>query len=85
MSVILDQLEDIAKKMQKGTATIEEADKFRFLSCQQIIQGMKIGGTEDLMKKEKAELIPAIDAIAFLMFPDEYEINPKLVEIDGKA
>lgn len=82
---ILDQMEEIAKKMQNGTATIEEAEKFRYMSCQQIIISLGIKGTAELVKLERSKLNAAVDSIALLMFPGEWKFEPKLVEIDVKT
>jgi hypothetical protein len=82
---ILDKLETLAKKMKNGSATIEEVNEFRFLSCQQMIVSLQVGGTKDLLALDKGQLIPVLDAMGVLMFPDEWKWEPNLVAITAET
>lgn len=82
MSQVIDELNAIAKRMEKGTAKIEEVDRFKYLSCQQLIINMNIAGTKELVELERAKLNATIDSMAVLLFGEQWKWEPKLIVVN---
>jgi len=82
MSQVIDELNEIAKRMEKGTAKIEEVDRFKYLSCQQLIINMNIDGTRELINLERAKLNETIDSMAVILFGEQWKWEPKLIVVN---
>lgn len=80
MTELIEQVQELAVKMQDGTATLEEVDSYRYLACK-LNTLAKASGTADLIKLEKVDLIAMIDTVATMLFPNDWKCEPSLVEI----
>ena len=85
MSQVLDELEEIGAKLADGSATLDEADKFKYLSCQQLIIMLGVKGTKELMELDKVKMITTLDAMALLLFGEQWKFEPNLVAIQAET
>ncbi len=80
MKDLIEAVKKLTKKVQDGSATLEEIDNYRYLVCKLNIL-TQASGTESLLKLEKTHLIAMVDTVATMLFPNDWDSKPSLVEI----
>jgi hypothetical protein len=83
MSVILERMNELGKKIEKGTASIEETKEFTYLTCQQMIISLGVKGTKGLVELPHSQVLACVDAMATLLFIGEWKSKPSLIELEA--